>query len=288
MTSDNRKNYGYLETAGAVHKLIKEYPHILTKEKSGFSTLGREIFTLKMGKGKRKILAVGAIHGREFLTASYLLKCLEEYSEAVEKNSLYAGFSVRRIFEEFSLYCVPMSNPDSVEIALGREKAAKGAGEKSYLYKNNARNVNLNANFSYKWESVPKEREGGTFPESEKETRFLVRLCERENFEMLLSFHTRGNCVYWRDLGNGEVFPDEKLAEKLALECGFSLMKATEKAEDYSGGFENWFRYKFVRPAFCVELVKDENRDFRKGQEDFYNAVDFEKTRKALLSVMSL
>ena len=67
MTSDNRK-LGYLETAEAVHKLIKEYPHILTKEKSGFSTLGREIFTLKMGKGKRKILAVGAIHGREFIT----------------------------------------------------------------------------------------------------------------------------------------------------------------------------------------------------------------------------
>ena len=51
MTADNRKILGYLETAGAVHKLIKEYPHILTKEKSGFSTLGREIFTLKMPWG---------------------------------------------------------------------------------------------------------------------------------------------------------------------------------------------------------------------------------------------
>ncbi len=287
MTVNYKENFGYLETAEAVHNLVKKYPEILRREKSGFSAEGREIFSVKIGKGKGKILAVGGIHGREFLTVSYLLRCLEEYSQALSKNSLYAGYSVREIFEKFSLYAVPLSNPDSVEIFLSRDKTPASYKGEGYLYKNNARNVNINANFPFAWEKVPESRQGGAFAESEKETRFLMNLCERESFEALLSFHTRGNCIYWRDKGNGEIKGDREIAERLSRECGFSLMKPTEDAENYSGGFENWFRYRFKKPAFCVELIKDENRDFRKSSRDFDSAVCFEKTRKALLSVMS-
>ncbi len=287
MIVDPTKTYGYFETAEAVHSLLLCYPELLKKEKSGFSLLGRELLTLKLGSGKKKILAVAAMHAREHLSTAYLLKCIEKFCEAMRKNALLAGYSVRAAFEEFSLYALPLLNPDGVEIALGRELLPEGSAEAFWLYKNNARNVNLNANFNYLWGSVPKEREGGAFEESEKETRFLVDLCEREGFEAALSFHTRGNCVYWRDLGNAETEGDERLAKKLSLEGGFSLMTPTEREEDYSGGFENWFRYRFKMPAFCVELIKDENRDFRKGNEDFYTAVDFEKSRKALLSVMS-
>ncbi|MDO5124552.1 MAG: M14 family zinc carboxypeptidase [Eubacteriales bacterium] len=283
----NPKNtYGYRETLEGVKRLSARYSGILKEEKSGKSELSREIPLLMLGHGKRKILAVSAIHGREWVTVNYLLKCLECYCEALWYNRLYAGFCLRKLFEEFTLCAVPMANPDSVEIALHRETPPKNFQGEYYLCKDNARGVNLNANFPFHHRKVPAYRHPGEFPSSEKETEFLINLCEKQNFEMMFSFHSRGNTLYFRDCGNREIKGDGEIAKALGRECGYTLEKPTQKPENYAGGFENWFRHKFRKPAFCVELVLDENRDFRKPFEDFEQALCFGKTRKTLLVAM--
>lgn len=276
--------YNYSRLCLSIRRLAKCYREVIRIMQGGVSTQGRCIPLLSLGKGKRKILCAGAIHGREYVTVGYLLLCLEEYAKAFTDRELYCGLNVRDIFDEYTFHFVPAANPDSVEIALGRAKPSVQVCEfSSCFYKNNANNVNINANFPYKWQSVPESRQGGEQSGGEAETKFLMKLCEKYSYEKMLSFHSRGDCLYWRDKGNGEIKGDKKLAELLRERCFFTLCPETADVRDYSGGFENWFRCRFSRPALCVELVNDEHAPFDLCCRDFYTLTRWEQTRGAVL-----
>jgi len=254
------KPYGYTELLEDVLKLTALYSEKVSVEIIGKSVKGRLLPLIKSGKGKRKLLMVGAVHGREFVSAAFLMRSVGELLSETE-------------ISHASLYVVPMLNPDGVETAL-----LKG----SELFKNNANNVNLNANFPFFFEKVPKSRQGGGFAASEPETKALIRLCEKERFSSALALHARGNCIFWRDEGNKEILGDFELAKRFEKECGFELISSTKKAEDYSGGFENWFRCRYKRPALCIELVKDEEISFFDMCQNFEDAVIWSKTKNLL------
>lgn len=276
--------YNYSRTYCALKRLVCRYRGLVRFSDTGTSQKKRNIPTIVLGRGNRKLLAAAAIHGREYVTTGYLLKCVEEYAESYVKADKISGFDLRDILCECSFYIVPVANPDSVEIALGRDKPFECSKDFcAYMYKDNARGVNLNANFPFEWDKVPACRHGGGAPASERETRFLMDLCMKHRFEKALSFHSRGGCVYWRDSKNGEIKGDGETAKNIALCCGLRLCPSTEKAEDYSGGFENWFRNTYKRPALCIELVSDENAPFDKSVSEFYKYTDFERTKNALL-----
>lgn len=263
-------------------KICKRYPALMKMSILGKSPLGYPIPLVTLGCGKRKILAVAGVHGREYVTVGYLLRCLEEYAEAADKNRLYGGFPIRKILCETTFYCVPLANPDGTAIALGERIPPKGYRGEAKLFKNNSRNVNLNANFPFMWKKVSRERLGGQKAASETETKILMQLCEDNSFEMLLSFHCRGGTIYWRDEENGEISCDEEISRRLSLLCGYSLEDVSRDESLYSGGFENWFRGRFGRVGLCVELVKEETADFYDICRDFYEAVDFVNTRLTL------
>lgn len=278
--------YTYGRMCYAVKRLEEKYKGLISKVCIARSTQGRCVSVLSLGCGKRKILGVSAIHGREYVSTGYILLCLEEYAEAFCRDEKYCGFDMGKILEDFTFHIVPMANPDSVEIALGRTNPSVQIKDfSSYYYKNNANNVNINANFPFEWQSVPEYRQGGSSAGSEAETKFLMCLCEKYDYEKMLSFHSRGDCLYWQDKGNGEIEKDRAVAERLSEACGFALCTPTKEKCDYSGGFENWFRYKFRKPAVCVELIKKENASFSECCSDFYNLARWEQTRCALLSV---
>ncbi len=281
--------YSYGRMWYAVKRLREKYKGVINTVCTSHSTQGRCIPVLNLGFGSRKILGVSAIHGREYVSIGYILLCLEEYAEAFCSDENYCGFDMRKIFKDFTFHIVPMANPDSVEIALGRAKPSVQVQDfSSYFYKNNANNVNINANFPYEWQDVPEYRQGGCCAGSEAETKFLMKLCKKQKYEKMLSFHSRGDCLYWRDEGNGEIQKDRAVAESLSEVCGFSLCEPTKDKESYSGGFENWFRYKFRKTAVCVELIKDENAPFDVSCSNFYNLIRWEQTRCALLSVCDI
>lgn len=270
--------YSYKRTSDTVKVLCEKHRGVLAKDICGKSEKGRNIYVLKLGCGKRKILFVGAMHGREYVTTSFLFRSLELYA---------SGCEYRKIFEEYSFYVVPVCNPDSVEISLGLDVPfEKNENFCHYTNKDNARGVNLNANFPFEWDSVPKERHPGKCAASEKETRFLINLCERNCFEKMLSLHSRGGCIYWKDMGNGETKGDSLLAEKIAKGCKLYLCSVTEKKEDYSGGFENWFRYRFKKPALCIELVSDENAPFDLCCAEFEKYTDWKNTKRLFLEAV--
>lgn len=277
--------YTYLRTCYAVKRLLCGYKNIVSLEKTSSSVQGRNIFLLKFGKGERKILIVSAIHGREYVTTGFLLNCMDFYSCLYEKKMKLSEKSVFTLLREFSFYIVPQCNPDSVEISLNRAKPCKiTEGFSAYFNKDNANGVNLNANFPYFWEYAPESRNKGESPASEKETRFLINICKDYEFEKMISLHTRGGCIYWRDKGNGEIAGDRAFAEKLSELCKLKLCEETKDVKAYSGGFENWFRSVFKRPAVCVELVDDENAPFDLCCRNFYEYTDWENTKNIFLA----
>lgn len=259
--------YGYTELIKDTEKLQR---HLCT-EHYGFSEKGRKLVLIKIGSGSRCLLAVGGIHGRETVTSLFLMK------------SLCSLDPDDPVFRDITLYAAPMANPDGVEIFLGRDKPNKQDEDfVPELFKNNANNVNLNANFPYIHTCVPKKRQGGNFACSESETRSLIKLCTCKNFSSMISLHARGNCIFWRDCGNGSVNGDFALTDALCKSCGFSAVLPTKSPADYSGGFENWFRHRFKRPALCIELVKDEDISYRDMRKHFESAVVWSKTKNLL------
>lgn len=281
--------YTYGRMCYAVKRLEEKYKGLINTVCIFHSTQGRCIPVLRLGYGNRKILGVSAIHGREYVSTGYILLCLEEYAEAFCCNDKYCGFDIRKILEDFTFHIVPMANPDSVEIALGRAKPSLQIKDfSSYYYKNNANNVNINANFPFEWNYVPESRQGGIYAGSEAETKLLMNICEKHKYEKMLSFHSRGDCLYWQDTGNGEIPKDRAVAERLSDICGLVLCDSTKERSAYSGGFENWFRNKFRKPAICVELIKDENAPFEVSCSEFYELTRWEQTGCALLSICDI
>lgn len=280
--------YTYRRTLCAVKQLVCRYRGLLRLGETGSSEQGRNIPCLVLGTGRRKVILLGSIHGREYVTTGYLLRCVEEYVLNFQKGEMYGEFDLQSVLREFSFYILPLSNPDSVEIALGRALPSfKGVDFCAYTYKNNGRNVNLNANFPFEWQAVPKERQGGSFAASEKETRFIVSLCEKHCFEKALSFHTRGGCIYWRDSVNGCIPTDRECAESISARCNLELCPVTADKKDCAGGFENWFRCKYNRVAMCVELVNDETAPFDLACKEFERYTDWEHTRFVPLAAVS-
>lgn len=267
--------YGYTEILEDLLLLKEKHEDKLQVNSVGTSCQGRIIPAVRAGAGDEKLLVVASVHGREHITSAFVMRSLKELLESTEVPA------------EKSLFVVPVLNPDGVEISLGREfPLKKQADFEAELFKNNANNVNLNANFPYFHGKVPKFRQGGNSPASEPETKALMRLCEKEGFASAIALHARGSCIFWRDFGNGQVKGDYKLAKSFEGTCGFELVSPTEKSSDYSGGFENWFRCKFRRPALCVELVKDEKMSFSQMYEKFEEAVLWDKTKSFLRTYM--
>lgn len=275
--------HGYRETLSDIKHLIARYPEQLRRVCCGKSVMSRDIPLLRLGKGKRNILAVSSIHAREFVTIGFLLSCAEDILSCYARNQSLSGYDVSGLLHEFSIYLVPIANPDGVETALGRQVSPYVSKSGCISYKNNANNVNLNANFPFEWGFVPKSRQGGEHPGSECETKFLTDICTRIPFDIMLSFHSRGNCLYWRDSTNGVVALDKAVANELCRVCGYELCPVSGDIAGFSGGFENWFRCKHGRVGLCVELVTDENADFLSCCYDFYKLTNYERTRLTLL-----
>lgn len=261
------KIYSYTRLLEDVLKFKEAYSDKICVKIIGASTQKRLIPLIRIGNGSIKQLIVSSVHGREFVTSAFIMRCVKEFLEQ--------GCEIK----DKSFYVVPMLNPDGVEVALGNaEPFVKPEGFKCELNKNNANNINLNANFPFCFHKVTKNRQGGKKAATEAETKTLIRLCEEEKFSMAFALHARGNCIFWRDAGNGRIKDDYELSKALRNSCGFELKEPTKRAEDYSGGFENWFRYKYKKPALCIELVEDESMSFSDMCTFFEEAVIWEKT----------
>jgi len=226
------KEYTAAQVRKDADSLASRYTNILKIENLGKTTKGNDIILLKLGKGDNKVLMVGEMHAREHITASYLMRMIEEYASAYTNNTKYGEYDVKKILDENTIYFVPASNPDGMDIVTNNTKPNITIADYDKFWstwKSNGNGVDLNANFPYYWDLIKIESDNpgkdlykGPSAGSENETKALMSLCKNNNFSFMLTFHTKGRVIFWRDEGSGVVPGDESLANKISNFVGFA------------------------------------------------------------------
>lgn len=281
-------------------QLCDRYESILTMEQIGTTVQNKPIYCMKLGKGSKKGCVVAGIHAREHITISFTMRCIEEYADSYMKNVSYGAYSVRKLLNEYTLYLIPMCNPDGTDIAnLAGQPLVNVSQFDPDNYKLNANGVNLNRNFPYNWESqyantpyhAGDEKYPGDHAASEKETQAIMKLCEENDFLWLLDMHIIGNGIFWRDQLNGVIPNDELFAQSIARAGGYQVFGVSSDITTYSGGLENWFRKAYGRPALCIEMLPYSQAyytDTYRGYNTYFeSAINWQQSRYTYLEAMT-
>lgn len=222
----------------------------------GKSVLGREIFAVRLGEGSPVGIAQYAIHGRERITAEL---AFAQYDYGLEKGSVWL---------------IPLLNPDGALISecgigsvrkrderLAKELSEINGGKDFSLWKANARGVDLNVNFDADWGTgkrnvrfPARENYIGEKPFSEPETQALRRFTEEIRPDFTVSYHTKGEEIYWYYYQPLKICArDKRIALALSADTGYPLRHVAGSA----GGYKDWCIKKIGIPAFTVEVGKE-------------------------------
>ena len=235
----------------------KFYQSVQTKKAIiGKSTFGRKIYAFKIGDGAPVGIAQYAIHAREYITSYLALKHFQV--------GLFKG----------SFWIIPLVNPDGATLSqtglqsVRRESdkrkllALNGNSADFSLWKANGRGVDLNVNFDARWGTGAKntrcagsENYIGKKPFSEPETRALKNFTQKINPDYTVSYHTKGEEIYWYFYQSMRTCPrDKRLAFALSRSTGYPLSLAKGSA----GGYKDWCIQALGIPSFTVEAGDDQ------------------------------
>ncbi len=217
------------------------------------SQFNRPIYAIKMGEGAPVGIVQYAMHGREYITAEL---AFHHYFRGIERGSVWL---------------IPLVNPDGALLSQIGIKTAPKENRKSLLavngsedfslWKANGRGVDLNVNFPARWgKGVKNTRRAGSenyigeLPFSERETQALKKFTEEICPDYTISYHTKGEEIYWYFYQSLHTCPRHKgLAAVLSRSTGYPLAMAKGSA----GGYKDWCIQRLKIPAFTVEVGKD-------------------------------
>jgi g-D-glutamyl-meso-diaminopimelate peptidase len=270
--------YTYEKMKADIWELNKTYEKQLAVKTIGYSHFGRKILAVKLGKGKKNILLMGAHHGREWLTSSLLMEMLETYAKAYQTKENIGPFSTA-LLDEVSIWFIPMINPDGVTIQQGGwrlfpkyyQDNILALNENSYdfsRWKANGMGVDLNRQYPAGWDTLNQEEVNGPSyqfykgkrPLATHESKAIVKFTKTVKPLLAASYHTSGREIYWEYKNGKNRKRDLAIAQKVADLTGYDL--AAPPKESIGGGYTDWFINTFKRPALTIEispLVKETN-----------------------------
>ncbi len=270
--------YTYDVLARNVQGLKARYP-FLRVGTAGTSVLGRTLYVLRMGNGSRQVFYNAAHHALEWITAPVLMKFAEDYLRAYALGRQLGGRDVRAMWNDCTVWLVPMVNPDGVDLVINglsprnpyRTRLIRwngGSSDFSHDWEANVRGVDLNHNYDAAWKESKQAEAGlgitgpgptrysGPYPVSEPETRAMVAFTRNHDFRLVMAYHTQGRVIYWnfQNLAPAEA---KTIGENLARISGYKLDEATGVAS--YAGYKDWFIQDFRRPGYTVEVGEGKN-----------------------------
>ena len=261
-------------------KLVETYPFLRTEVLTE-THFGRNIRTLVIGQGPRKVIYSAAHHANEWITTPLILKFVEELAEAIQNGGEIFGVDAKTLSDTATIYTVPMVDPDGVDLVTG----AIAPGEEQYEmarrmaeyypaipfpqgWKANLLGVDLNLQYPAGWLHAreikfsqgftrPGPRDYvGRAPLDQRESRVMAGYTEYIDPALVLAFHSQGKEIYWTFDGI-EVPGARELGERFAQVSGYTL---TEPAEVSSyAGYKDWFIKVFRRPGYTIEVGSGTN-----------------------------
>ncbi len=94
-----------------ISALSKVYP-FLQIGSIGNSVMGKQLPYIRIGKGSKEVFYNASFHANEWITSPLLMKFTENFLRSYVDNGYIYGYSTNYIFNNFSIYIVPMVNPD--------------------------------------------------------------------------------------------------------------------------------------------------------------------------------
>ena len=85
----------------------------------GKSVLGKDLTILKLGNGPKEVFYSASFHANEWITSPVLMKFVEEYCLAIATNDTIWDTNATSLFNNVTLYVLPMVNPDGVDLVTG-------------------------------------------------------------------------------------------------------------------------------------------------------------------------
>ena len=278
--------YTYKALQSDITRLASDYSGITTGS-IGTTADGRTIYSVTIGNqfASKKILVVGAMHGREYITTPLIMREAKDLLD--RKAAGDAGL------DSVSVEFIPMLNPDGVCISQSGIDGLQNSSVKQkvtdiisswadwglltdqnkytwYLnkWKNNANGVDINRNFDMPgWSSLNDLRDKpasdlykGPSAESEAETKALVNLVNQGNFTEVVNYHAQGQCIYWKNTGlSNEVLSRDQILGKIArIDTGYQLVGGDTAAQDTTEqdgcSFKDWLDVKKGIPNITLEV----------------------------------
>ena len=203
---------GFLLLPGQPTVAADGHPAVIGKRVLGESVQGRKIVAYHLGEpGKKKVVLISLMHGNEPAPRRILANLID-------------GPPVHDI----NLWVVPVYNPDG--FARHTRK--------------NARGVDPNRNYPYKWAPLDGNYESGPKPASEPETRAMMRFLSRVKPAYVLSFHQPLHAVDVTER------PRFSMRVARALDLPMSRLNCGSTCH---GTMTMWFNHKFPGFALTVE-----------------------------------
>ncbi len=248
----------------------------------GYSVLGQGLKYIKFGRGNKQIFYSASIHANEWINSVLLMKFLENLSLAYLNNSTIWGVPASYLFNNYSLYIVPMVNPDGVDLVVGN--LAKHNPQK-YEYtkrlsqnypqvpfpqgwKANINGIDLNLQFPAEWETARKNKfaQGytkpgprdyvGTGPLVAQEALALYNFTLQKNFSLILAYHTQGETIYWKFLNY--LPPNSYEIGRHFSQVSSYLLENTPYTSGFAG-YKDWFIQNYKLPGYTIESGLGEN-----------------------------
>lgn len=228
----------------------------------GKSVLGKEIYATHIGSDDGvQILIQAGIHAREYITSLLLV----ELARNIHNNDM---------IKSGGIYFVFLTNPDGAQISLDGLDSVDCEITKRYLllgnnentnfstYKANINQVDLNTNFDADWGNgsqnvfCPKsENFVGFYPNSEREVQNLINLTLKTKPLLTISYHSKGNIIYYGFEGQSQanISRDMAIGEALSESTNYPLIFT----ENSTGGYKDWCIQKLTIPSYTIEVGDD-------------------------------
>jgi len=247
----------------------------------GESVMDKDIPYIKLGNGPKQLLYVAGTHANEWICCPLLMKFVEEYAIAYARGGKVFDRFAKDIFNTATIYIIPMLNPDGVDLVTGalNKNSAEYINAKNISnnypnirfpdeWKANISGIDLNLQFPAMWEQAKKIKfsQGyttyaprdfvGNFPLEAPEAVALYDFTINHKFELMLTYHSQGEVIYWKflDYNPPNAFEIGKTFESIS---GYPLQDTPYDSS--FAGFKDWFIQTYNLPAYTMEVGRGTN-----------------------------
>lgn len=264
-----KKNISHREMSYWMQVIAGMYPEFTKFELIGKSVEGRGIYALRVGNGKKEILFDASMHAREHMTTNVLLEMIDTYSLHYNNKTTFAGYNVKTVLDQTSIWFVPMMNPDGVTLVQGGQGAVENGalarkinGSSNFArWKANVRGVDLNKNFDAGWSYIDNNITKpnwmgyrGPRAFSEPEAVALKHFVEKHKFMSNVSYHSSGQVLYWFNFQAGaQLSRDVQYVNQLKSITGYTVVPPYYRKG--TGSSADWFIKVTKMPGVTVEIA---------------------------------